>query len=407
MKLNKQIAAVLLAVLITVLDLSGISHCFTYEAHAVTFEEVNTPELFLKQVNGDKQCTLVAATMLIRRAAMLSGNQNWADITVDKVKEQAWVDGVGIRYTFTYAGITVNKAVFKSDSVSESITLLSQHPEGIVLHGTMASSGTHAVLLTDYTDGIFYNADPAEYAPAGRIPNSSALLQVTNAKAYWYVSSPSISGLTASATVDNTNTDINVNANTSSNTITNVNTCTDIGIAAADITNYIPVLSQTIFVYDGTEKKPAVTIPGLTQNVDYTLTYTNNMNPGTASVTITGMGAYTGSITKSFEIAEVPVADSLYDIRLALSKQSINKGKTATVKVMLPDSFELVKDYSGDPLKLNNEVKISYTSENKKIATVNSNGKITGKKKGTTNIHVTVELAVGAKETFTLLMKVK
>ena len=40
----------------------------------------------------------------------------------------------------------------------------------------------------------------------------------------------------------------------------------------------------------------------LNQNVDYTLAYSNNKNPGTAQIFITGKGIYTGSVTKTFAI---------------------------------------------------------------------------------------------------------
>ena len=40
----------------------------------------------------------------------------------------------------------------------------------------------------------------------------------------------------------------------------------------------------------------------LVQDTDYTVSYKNNINAGTASVTITGKGNYTGSVTKTFTI---------------------------------------------------------------------------------------------------------
>ena len=48
-------------------------------------------------------------------------------------------------------------------------------------------------------------------------------------------------------------------------------------------------LNPTEFVYDGTEKKPAVTVKDgetvLVEGTDYTLAYANNVNAGTATVT--------------------------------------------------------------------------------------------------------------------------
>ncbi|MBR3644362.1 MAG: hypothetical protein IKN57_12755, partial [Parasporobacterium sp.] len=61
------------------------------------------------------------------------------------------------------------------------------------------------------------------------------------------------------------------------------------------------------YTYDGEEKRPEVTVKNaqgtvLTENKSYTVTYTDNVNAGTASVTVTGMGNYTGSKTVTFKI---------------------------------------------------------------------------------------------------------
>ncbi|GAB2607827.1 hypothetical protein GCM10026987_02010 [Belliella aquatica] len=53
-------------------------------------------------------------------------------------------------------------------------------------------------------------------------------------------------------------------------------------------------LTPTVMVKDGT-----VT---LEEDKDFTVTYSNNMNAGTATVTVTGIGNYAGSITSSFTI---------------------------------------------------------------------------------------------------------
>ncbi|HWT26967.1 MAG TPA: hypothetical protein VN131_03435 [Mobilitalea sp.] len=390
--IKKLMTAMIIMLVLTNLDIYGFGNCFIYEAKAVTFDDVNNPEVFLKQNNGDMQCTLVAATMLIRRAAMLSGNQDWADITVDKVKEQAWLEGVGLRYTFTYAGITVNKVAFKTDPVNESISLLKQHPEGIVLYDQIRSPRSHAILLTDYTDGIFYSADPAEAAPSGRILNSSSLVQVKDGESYWYVSSPQISAPSPSITGGSSSSQTGSNSQTSSSSQT------------IDISTYTATLSQDSFTYDGTEQKPVVMVQGLTENVDYTVTYIDNVKPGQATVNITGTGIYSGTITKSFQIADISILEKLYDIKIIMTKQTIQKGKTATIKVTLPESLKLVKEYSSN--QLSNEVKLNYKSENTKIATVNASGKVTGKKSGTAKLFVNVELADGTIKTYPLKIKV-
>lgn len=65
-------------------------------------------------------------------------------------------------------------------------------------------------------------------------------------------------------------------------------------------------LSKKSFIYNGKEKKPFVTVLNnsveLTENTDYTVLYYNNTKVGTATVTITGIGNYSGSINKAFKI---------------------------------------------------------------------------------------------------------
>lgn len=65
-------------------------------------------------------------------------------------------------------------------------------------------------------------------------------------------------------------------------------------------------LSNSSYTFDNTAKLPSVTVKDggtvLAENTDYTLTYADNTCVGTASVTVTGIGNYTGSVIKSFSI---------------------------------------------------------------------------------------------------------
>lgn len=65
-------------------------------------------------------------------------------------------------------------------------------------------------------------------------------------------------------------------------------------------------LAYTKKAYNGGTLKPAVTVKHgsktLTQGDDYTVTYAHNSEPGTATVTVTGAGKYTGSLSKTFQI---------------------------------------------------------------------------------------------------------
>lgn len=69
-----------------------------------------------------------------------------------------------------------------------------------------------------------------------------------------------------------------------------------------DISNKEVHLSKEQYVYDGNECKPTVTIDGLTEGVDFIVSYENNTAVGTGRVIVTGINDYCGQITKEFLI---------------------------------------------------------------------------------------------------------
>ena len=94
------------------------------------------------------------------------------------------------------------------------------------------------------------------------------------------------------------------------------------------------------FFYDGKEKKPKIHFCGynvseyfLEEGVDYTLSYSNNIEVGTAKTTVTGIGKYTGKLYISNSIL-----DPSNSIVNYLSEISVGSGvKTAYFK---GDSFD-------------------------------------------------------------------
>ncbi|WP_295157208.1 leucine-rich repeat protein, partial [uncultured Ruminococcus sp.] len=75
-------------------------------------------------------------------------------------------------------------------------------------------------------------------------------------------------------------------------------------IAPADISAMTATLSETGFAYDGTEKKPSVTISGMNEGTDFDVAYSDNIEIGKAAVHITGKGNYTGTIDAAFDISQ-------------------------------------------------------------------------------------------------------
>ncbi len=141
----------------------------------------------------------------------------------------------------------------------------------------------------------------------------------------------------------------------------------------ADISKATVTLTKTSYIYDGKPKTPSVIVKldgkTLVLNTDYTISYSNNIKVGTAAVTITGKGNYTGSKTASFTITkpQEPAA-------------SITCRKTV---------YEVA--YGAKPFKINasSNSKMTFTSSKKKIAAVDKNtGKVTIKDTGVATITI-------------------
>ena len=66
--------------------------------------------------------------------------------------------------------------------------------------------------------------------------------------------------------------------------------------------------------YTGKALTPEITVTldgtELTEGVDYTVTYSNNTNVGTAAVKVTGKGSYGGTVNKTFKINGISIANA-------------------------------------------------------------------------------------------------
>ena len=135
-----------------------------------------------------------------------------------------------------------------------------------------------------------------------------------------------------------------------------------ISISKASVT-----LSTSTYAYDGKAKKPGVTVKlngkTLKNGTDYTVSYSNNTKVGTAKVTITGKGNYTGSISKTYSIKN--------DFKKATVSGISNKsytGKNITQSITVK--------YNGKTLKNGTDYTVSYSnSKNIGTATVKIAGK--------------------------------
>ena len=96
-------------------------------------------------------------------------------------------------------------------------------------------------------------------------------------------------------------------------------------------------------VYTGKAITPAVTVKvgsrKLTKGTDYTVAYKNNINAGTATVTITGKGKYKGSKSVTFKITAKKITPAV-----TLSATSYNySGKVITPAVTVKTGSRVLK----------------------------------------------------------------
>lgn len=140
-----------------------------------------------------------------------------------------------------------------------------------------------------YTDDktVVWSVEPAPESSATATIDENGLLTAGTTQGNVVVTATATNG---TATTDDDKTDSKTITIT---TIPLTATSTTINVAAA--------------TYTGSALTPGVTVKygttDLVEGQDYTRgSWTNNTNAGTASVTITGMGAYSGSIVKNFTI---------------------------------------------------------------------------------------------------------
>lgn len=110
-------------------------------------------------------------------------------------------------------------------------------------------------------------------------------------------------------------------------------------IARADLASCRAVLSADSYIYDGNSMEPEVTVTygsyPLTAGKDYIVSYSGNLNAGTAAVTVTGAGNYTGTINRTFAIRKavnkITVSKSEYSCDASAEKaRTFSLGAAAT-----------------------------------------------------------------------------
>ena len=118
-------------------------------------------------------------------------------------------------------------------------------------------------------------------------------------------------------------------------------------------------LSSSSYTYDGSAKKPGVTVTDANgakiASSNYSVAYSNNVKKGTATATVTFKGNYSGTVKKTFEINPAKVSN----VKLSSTSYTYN-GKTKTPSVT-------VKDNKGRKLKNGTDYTVKYSSGRKNV----------------------------------------
>ena len=144
------------------------------------------------------------------------------------------------------------------------------------------------------------------------------------------------------------------------------------------------------FTYNGEEQKTSVTVQRyilegnsgmiykdyLTEGTDYTVTYKDNVNAGTATVTITGIGCYTDSVARTFTIAKAAPKQSVVDADSHTYSCRVDNADRVDLTAYLPKDHGAIKTatatedgvltYSSAPSVANGV--LSYTIKSGKAA---------------------------------------
>ena len=127
-------------------------------------------------------------------------------------------------------------------------------------------------------------------------------------------------------------------------------------VTALNDANTVISISEQNYVYDGTPKKPAVSVYYngilLSENVEYSLTYSDFVIAGTAKVTVTGINSYTGSVTKEYTIK--PITFNSKNLSVTFDKTSLVYYGSAVHPVMYVS-------LNGQSLVQDVDYKVSYS----------------------------------------------
>ncbi|MEE8673728.1 hypothetical protein [Tractidigestivibacter scatoligenes] len=240
-------------------------------AHAATLEETLADDVFVNEPGSTGRCTIYAATNMLRRAALLNGDQDWSSITTSSIPSSG-----GLLFSFTVSTQEATYAVEHGyitgstveERTAELLALLDENPAGIVLY--TSTGNPHAVTLLGYDEesGVFIAHDSLTGATSSL--DECVSVRASNADAYWYVSSP----VSAPGPVS--------------------------------LRNAVVTVEDAVYAGESVTPQVTVTLDGatLTEGTDYAVSYVGNDSVGTALAVVSGTGSYSGTASAGFEVLD-------------------------------------------------------------------------------------------------------
>ncbi len=318
-----------------------------------------------------------------------------SDLTAEEVQEKGYI--IDTQNRFSSSDIVIESVSLYTDkngkkyAVSGNNTVYDFNEETAEIYGRSyyVLKPNTSVQLSDLTPAVRtivsdlynYSINETDFTYEARVPTKISKMTLSTEN-YTY----SAAAKKPKVTVTDINGDVvdasdytvtysnNIKAGTATATVTAKGDYTgtlskNYTIAKKDISKFTVTLSTTAYQYTGTARKPAVTVKNgtttLKSGTDYTVSYSNNIKAGTATVKMTGKGNYSGTITKTYTISPRKISSCKIS---GLKASYIYTGKN------LSPSFTVT--YGTNKLVKNTDYTVSYKN-NKAIgtATVTIKGK--------------------------------
>lgn len=253
-----------------------------------------------------------------------------------------------------YTGYAICPAL----TVYVNSTVLRENTDYTVAYTNNINIGTATVTITGI--GRYSGTKTVNFRITGPNLSNATITAIPDQLYTGYDIKPSLTVAVNNVTLIQ-NVDYNVSYSNNRNAGTATVTITGRGNYTGTRTTTFRILSKNISNavigsidtqrYTGRDICPSVTVQigstVLVKNVDYTLSYQDNRSPGTASVTITGMGTCTGSRTVTFKIAQPSLSAASVKVSATPTYNGAEKMPRATVK-LYGETLEENIDYEID-----------------------------------------------------------